>query len=76
MDAIFCPADVMAMGAMDFYRYKTDLRIPRDISLMGFDGIPLENTITYPITTVKQPVNRMVEKNRTADGADDRIRLQ
>ena len=62
VDAIFCAADDMAMGAMDFFRYKTDLKIPRDISLMGFDGIPLENTITYPITTVKQPVDRMVEK--------------
>ena len=61
-DSVFCTADEMAMGVMDFFRYRTNYKIPQDISLMGFDGITLENTIAYPLTTIEQPLERMVDK--------------
>lgn len=61
-DSIFCASDYMAMGAMDFFRYKTELTIPNDFSLIGFDGLALKNSLAYPISTLEQPVEKMVDK--------------
>lgn len=33
--AVFCGNDIMAMGTL----YETDLRVPQDISLIGYDGV-------------------------------------
>jgi DNA-binding LacI/PurR family transcriptional regulator len=61
-DGVFCAADPMATGFMDYVNRKTDLDIPRDFSLVGFDGITLPNEEDYPLTTYRQPLRRMVEK--------------
>lgn len=61
-DGVFCAADAMALGFIDYIKYRTELRIPEDISIIGFDGIPLHNEIHYQLTTFKQPMERMVDK--------------
>ncbi|MBL7005660.1 MAG: LacI family DNA-binding transcriptional regulator [Spirochaetia bacterium] len=70
-DGVFCAADAMALGFIDYIKYKTKLRIPEDISIIGFDGIPLNNEIHYPLTTFKQPMERMVDK--TIEGLLNKI---
>jgi len=56
--AIFASNDAMAIGAMDAIR-EAGLRIPQDISIIGFDDIP-EADNTYPkLTTVHQPLEEM-----------------
>jgi LacI family transcriptional regulator len=56
--AIFASNDVMAFGAMDAIR-EANLRIPEDISLVGFDDVPQAVT-TYPkLTTIHQPLEDM-----------------
>ena len=56
--AIFASNDVMAMGVMDAVRNR-GLRIPDDISVVGFDNIP-QSAMVYPaLTTVQQPLEQM-----------------
>jgi DNA-binding LacI/PurR family transcriptional regulator len=52
--AIFSGNDIMAFGAKAAI-HSSGLRIPHDISLVGFDDIPLAPYITPPLTTVKLP---------------------
>lgn len=53
--AIFASSDMMALGVMDAARVH-GLRIPEDLSLIGFDDIPMA-AITHPgLTTVRQPL--------------------
>lgn len=56
--AIFASNDVMAMGVMDAIRNR-GLRIPEDVSVVGFDNIP-QSALVYPaLTTVQQPLEQM-----------------
>ena len=56
--AIFANNDLMAIGAIKALR-KRNLRVPEDISVMGFDGIPLSEYIEPALTTVVQPIYEM-----------------
>ena len=56
--AIMAGNDLSAFGAIEAIRQR-GLRIPEDISLVGFDDIP-QASITYPkLTTVRQPLEQM-----------------
>lgn len=57
-DAIFCFSDLMALGAMRAVR-EAGLRIPEDVSLLGFDGLPLGELTVPPLTSVSQDMRRM-----------------
>lgn len=60
--ALFAANDLSAFGAMNAVR-EAGLRIPEDVSVVGFDDIP-QASITYPkLTTVHQP---LVQMGRTA----------
>ena len=56
--AIFASNDVMAMGVMDAVRSR-GLRVPDDISVVGFDNIPQSAMVFPPLTTVQQPLEQM-----------------
>jgi LacI family transcriptional regulator len=56
--AIFASNDVSAFGAMDAIREK-NLRIPDDISVVGFDDIPQASSVRPTLTTVRQPLEQM-----------------
>jgi len=56
--AIFAANDVSAFGVMDAVR-DLGLRIPDDISVIGFDDIPDAQTSNPPLTTVRQPMREM-----------------
>ncbi|MGA2512788.1 MAG: LacI family DNA-binding transcriptional regulator [Candidatus Limnocylindrales bacterium] len=60
--AVFVASDVLALGAMAAIR-AIGLRIPADISLVGFDDIPLAAHFDPPLTTVGVPA---YELGRTA----------
>jgi DNA-binding LacI/PurR family transcriptional regulator len=51
--ALICANDLMAVGAMLYCR-EAGLRIPQDISLCGFDNIPLAALIEPALTSVDQ----------------------
>jgi len=60
-DAIFCANDIMAFGALDAARYDLGLRVPDDVSVIGFDDLPMAAWPSYSLTTIRQPVNRMID---------------
>ncbi|WP_327359008.1 LacI family DNA-binding transcriptional regulator [Streptomyces sp. NBC_01304] len=55
---VFAVTDVMAVGALAAFR-EQGLRVPEDVSLAGFDDIPLVRELTPPLTTVALPLTRM-----------------
>ena len=61
IDALFCCNDVMALAALDAAHCK-GLRVPDDIAVVGFDDIPMAAWASYRLTTVRQPVRRMLEQ--------------
>ena len=60
-DAIFVGNDHMAFAVMDALRFDLGLSIPGDISIVGYDDVPLAAWPAYGLTTIRQPVNRMVD---------------
>ncbi len=52
--AIFLANDMMAIGAINAI-IKLGLQVPKDISVVGFDDVPLASYITPSLTTVRQP---------------------
>jgi len=56
--AVFASNDLMAIGAMKELQ-RNGIAIPRDISVVGFDDIPLARLVTPPLTTVAQPAYEM-----------------
>lgn len=59
-DAIFVGNDHMAFAVIDAVR-EAELTPGRDISIVGFDDVPLASWGAYDLTTLRQPVNRMVD---------------
>ena len=53
-DALFCHSDIIALGALSQAK-KRGLRVPHDVSLMGFDDIALSQFCDPPLTTMAQP---------------------
>lgn len=56
--AIFASNDVMAMGVMDAVRNR-GLRVPDDVSIVGFDDIPQASLVRPALTTINQPLEKM-----------------
>lgn len=56
--AIFAFNDMMALGALQAANER-GLRVPDQIALIGFDGIPLTEYTSPPLSTVRQPIPEM-----------------
>lgn len=56
--AIIAMNDAMALGALDRAR-ELQVRIPRDLSIVGVDGTTLAQLPVYQLATVRQPLHRM-----------------
>ena len=53
--ALFCMSDSMAVGASDFAR-RSGLRIPENLSILGFDDIAFAPYLNPPLTTINVPL--------------------
>ncbi|HET9171668.1 MAG TPA: LacI family DNA-binding transcriptional regulator [Actinospica sp.] len=56
--AIFAGNDLQAMGVYEAAR-EAGLRIPEDLSVVGFDDLPATRWVGPPMTTVRQPLSEM-----------------
>ena len=58
--AIFATTDILAIGAMQT-AHRLGVRVPEDLSILGYDGI-MESAITFPaLSTIRQPIHEMGE---------------
>jgi len=60
-DALFVASDHMAFAAIDTLRGALGLRVPEDVSVVGFDNVPPAEWGAYRLTTVEQNVGQMIE---------------
>jgi DNA-binding LacI/PurR family transcriptional regulator len=58
LDAVFVASDIMAAGALHALR-KSGRRVPEDVAVVGFDDLPLAQHTQPPLTTVRQPLERV-----------------
>ena len=56
--AIFCANDEMAMGCIHAIK-AAGLRVPEDLSVVGFDDIRYAQIFDPPLTTVRQPAEEI-----------------
>lgn len=70
-DAIFFANDVLALGGMDRLRYDLGIKIPTDISVVGFDDIQMAGWPAYNLTTIRQPIAEMVRVTVELIAAED-----
>jgi LacI family transcriptional regulator len=56
--AIFAGSDEVALGILEAARAR-GLRVPEDLSLVGFDDTEVARLASPPLTTVRQPLREM-----------------
>lgn len=61
LTAVFAMSDVQAVGAIRAL-HDRGLRVPEDISVVGFDGIELGGYLTPKLTTVRQDAERLAQR--------------
>ncbi|WP_275634733.1 LacI family DNA-binding transcriptional regulator [Psychromarinibacter halotolerans] len=60
-DGVFCTTDLLALGVMDAARHRFGVRIPEDLSVIGFDDVPQASWESYDLTTFSQPVGEIAD---------------
>lgn len=60
-EAVFCANDIVAIGALDAAQCELNLAVPDDVSVIGFDDIVMAGWPSHALTTVRQPVNAMID---------------
>lgn len=58
--AVFAGNDLQALGLYEAAR-ELGLRVPEDLSIVGFDDLPIARLVGPPLTTVRQPLMEMAE---------------
>jgi len=56
--ALFCANDIQALGAL-FACQRLNIRVPEDISILGFDDLPITRVVNPPLSSVHVPAKRM-----------------
>jgi LacI family transcriptional regulator len=80
--AVFACSDWMALGVYDAAAARS-LRIPADLSVVGFDDLPEARWLQPALTTVRQPVSemaatalRLLLRICDGDGSGDPVRME
>ncbi|MEN9775432.1 MAG: hypothetical protein RL322_2502 [Pseudomonadota bacterium] len=63
--AVFCANDQTAFG-LQLALHRRGLKVPEDVSVVGFDDVSASAYFIPPLTTVRQPVDRMGELSAQA----------
>jgi DNA-binding LacI/PurR family transcriptional regulator len=82
LTAIFCGNDTMALGVMRALAER-GLRVPDDVSIVGFDDVPEAGYYMPPLSTVRQDfgevgrraLSTLIDRMSGAVGADMRVRI-
>ena len=60
--AVFAFSDELALGAMAAL-YDEGIRVPKDVSVLGYDDLPCATRVRPALTTVHQPIDTIVRKS-------------
>jgi len=60
IDGVFCANDIVAIGFIEGVQEGLGLRVPDDISVIGFDNITMAGWPSHKLTTVAQPLDLMM----------------
>ncbi|MCB9993476.1 MAG: LacI family DNA-binding transcriptional regulator [Hyphomicrobiaceae bacterium] len=60
-DAIFCASDYMAFATLDVAKREFNLKVPDDLSVIGFDNVPAASRFAWDLTTYSQPAGLLVD---------------
>ncbi|MBX2824556.1 MAG: LacI family DNA-binding transcriptional regulator [Gammaproteobacteria bacterium] len=60
-DAVFVANDHMAFATLEVLRHEFSLRVPDDVSVVSYDDVLLSSWPSFNLTTLRQPINRMVD---------------
>lgn len=56
--ALLCANDLMAIGVLEYCK-EVGIRVPEELSVVGFDDLPVASLLTPRLTTVRQPAHEM-----------------
>ncbi len=60
-DAIFCSSDLTALGVLDGARIDFGVSVPDEMAVVGLGDIPAASWGPYALTTVRLPVERLID---------------
>lgn len=56
-DAIFAANDLLAVGILQALVFKTQVRVPEDIAIIGYDDIDFAEATIVPLSSIRQPAS-------------------
>ncbi|WP_194409569.1 LacI family DNA-binding transcriptional regulator [Microbacterium cremeum] len=56
-DAVFAANDLLAVGALQAFTLMSDVQVPRDIALIGYDDIDFASATVVPLSSIRQPAH-------------------
>ncbi|MDE1179285.1 LacI family DNA-binding transcriptional regulator [Paraburkholderia sp.] len=60
-DGVFCSSDLLALGLIDAARNRFNLRVPEDLTVVGYDDIPAAAYENYRLTTIQQDTSQLAD---------------
>jgi LacI family transcriptional regulator len=54
-DAIFAANDLLAVGVLQAFMFKAQVRVPQDIAVIGYDDIAFAEAAIVPLSSIRQP---------------------
>lgn len=60
-DGVFCANDIVAIGFIEGIQENLGLKVPEDVSVIGYDNIAMAGWPSHKLTTVAQPTREMME---------------
>jgi len=60
-DAIFAANDLLAVGLLQAFTIKNQIKVPEEIALIGYDDIAFAQATVVPLSSIKQPANLIGE---------------
>ncbi|TYC61731.1 LacI family transcriptional regulator [Rhodobacterales bacterium] len=61
IDGIFGVTDEIALGIMNTARHSLGLRVPEDVSVIGFDDAPISAWSSHGLTTIRQSLSSLTK---------------
>jgi LacI family transcriptional regulator len=56
-DAIFAANDLLALGILQALAFKSQVRVPEDIAIIGYDDIDFAEAAIVPLSSIRQPAS-------------------